>query len=119
MESLIPRMSEAQRNLIASPATGLLVYQIDGASGFYFYDGSAWTSLSGNTNSVNTGLEQVTEGGNTGYRLIGRDTANYGNIGSEAIDFSYSASPSTSVGATGDYSIALGEGASAAVEATV
>ena len=33
---LIPRMSEAQRNLIASPATGLLVYQTDGASGFYF-----------------------------------------------------------------------------------
>ena len=110
---LIPRMSEAQRNLIASPATGLLVYQTDGASGFYFFDGSAWTSLSGNTTSTNTGLEQVTEGGKTGYRLVGRDTANYGNIGSEAIDFSYSASPSTAVGAMGDYSIALGVEASA------
>ncbi|HMQ08010.1 MAG TPA: FISUMP domain-containing protein [Saprospiraceae bacterium] len=43
---LIPRMTSAQRNLIASPATGLLVYQSDGASGFYFYDGSAWVSLS-------------------------------------------------------------------------
>ena len=110
---LIPRMSEAQRNLIVSPATGLLVYQIDGASGFYFFDGSAWTSLSGNTTSSNTGLEQVTEGGNTGYRLIGRDTANYGNIGSEAIDLSYSASPSTSAGAGGDYSIAIGQNTTA------
>ncbi|HCE84548.1 MAG TPA: hypothetical protein DEO99_00190, partial [Bacteroidetes bacterium] len=110
---LIPRMSEAQRNLIVSPATGLLVYQIDGASGFYFYDGSAWTSLSGNTTSTNTGLEQIIEGGKTGYRLIGRDTSNYGNIGSQAIDLSYSAAPSTSAGASGDYSLALGQGASA------
>ena len=44
---LIPRMTQTQRNLIASPATGLLVYQIDGTDGFYFYNGTAWTSLSG------------------------------------------------------------------------
>lgn len=44
---LVPRMTLAQRNLISSPATGLLVYQTDGTAGFYFYSGSAWTSLSG------------------------------------------------------------------------
>ena len=44
---LIPRMTQAQRTLIASPATGLLVYQTDGTDGFYFYNGTAWTALSG------------------------------------------------------------------------
>lgn len=37
---LIPRMTAAQRDLIASPATGLLVYQTDGTSGFYFNQGT-------------------------------------------------------------------------------
>lgn len=41
---LAPRMSEAQKNNIASPAAGLLVYQTDGTAGFYYYDGSAWKS---------------------------------------------------------------------------
>jgi len=43
---LIPRMTEAQRTAIVSPATGLLVYQNDGTEEFYYYDGSAWTNLS-------------------------------------------------------------------------
>lgn len=42
---LIPRMTEAQRGLIASPPTGLLVFQIDANTGFYFYDGSSWIPL--------------------------------------------------------------------------
>ncbi len=44
---LVPRMTAAQRTAISSPATGLLVYQTDATAGFYFYNGSAWTSLSG------------------------------------------------------------------------
>lgn len=43
---LIPRMTAQQRGLIGSPATGLLVYQTDATAGFYFYNGTAWTSLS-------------------------------------------------------------------------
>ena len=42
---LIPRMDSAQRVAIATPATGLLVYQTDGTDGFYFYNGTAWISL--------------------------------------------------------------------------
>ncbi len=32
-------MTLAQRNAIAAPATGLIIYQTDGVTGFYFYDG--------------------------------------------------------------------------------
>ncbi|PSR54639.1 hypothetical protein AHMF7605_14545 [Adhaeribacter arboris] len=43
---LVPRMTEAQRTAIASPATGLLVYQTDGTTpGFYYYTGTTWTPL--------------------------------------------------------------------------
>ena len=42
---LIPRMNATQRGLIATPATGLLVYQTDAPAGFYFYDGAAWSLL--------------------------------------------------------------------------
>ena len=40
---LIPRMTEVQRNAIASPSKGLLVYQTDGAEGFYFNKGTSGT----------------------------------------------------------------------------
>src|SRR5580692_5855269 len=33
---LAPRMTTAQRTAISSPATGLLVFQTDGTSGFYY-----------------------------------------------------------------------------------
>jgi hypothetical protein len=42
---LSPRMTTAQRIAISSPTEGLLVYQTDGAKGFYFFTNGAWTSL--------------------------------------------------------------------------
>lgn len=42
---LVPRMSTAQRIVITSPATGLLVFDTDTA-GFWFYNGSVWQDLS-------------------------------------------------------------------------
>jgi hypothetical protein len=48
---LVPRMTNAQRNAIASPAKGLLIYQTDGTEGFYFNKGTAavpdWQSFVG------------------------------------------------------------------------
>lgn len=42
---LIPRMSLQQRNSIQNPANGLMIYQTDLLSGFYFYDGKEWKAL--------------------------------------------------------------------------
>ena len=39
---LIPRMTTAQKMAISSPATGLLVFDNE-TNSFWFYDGSAWT----------------------------------------------------------------------------
>ena len=103
---LIPRMTQAQRDAIASPATGLMIFQTDGTAGFYYYNG-AWTAIGGGS-SAGTGLEEITEGGNTGYRIAGRDAANYGNIGNNAVDLSYSNTTSTTRGATGAFSTATG-----------
>src|SRR6185369_10276807 len=52
---LIPRMSKMQKNAIASPATGLLIFQDSPDSiGFHFYNGAAWTWLgdAGNADSL-------------------------------------------------------------------
>jgi len=42
---LIPRMTKNQRDAIASPAQGLLIYQTNSTPGFYYYDGSAWSAV--------------------------------------------------------------------------
>jgi hypothetical protein len=43
---LIPRMTAAQKSAISSPSTGLLIFQTDAPAGFYYYNGSAWISIS-------------------------------------------------------------------------
>jgi len=42
---LIPRMTSAQRSAISSPANGLMVYQTDEISGFYYYNGLGWQTI--------------------------------------------------------------------------
>ncbi|MBL0144824.1 MAG: hypothetical protein IPP48_02755 [Chitinophagaceae bacterium] len=61
---LIPRMSKAQKNAIAAPATGLLIFQNTPDSvGFHYYDGSKWLWLAA-SNSIDTIAWKTT--GNTG-----------------------------------------------------
>ncbi|MGB4928626.1 MAG: hypothetical protein WBP43_01535, partial [Chitinophagales bacterium] len=43
---LVPRVTAAQKTAIASPATGLLIYQTDGTAGFWYYNGSVWVNIS-------------------------------------------------------------------------
>ena len=58
---LIPRMTSAERLAIGSPAIGLLVYDTD-ITTFYYYDGSAWTSFSQNS------LSQLSDVDTTGIQ---------------------------------------------------
>jgi hypothetical protein len=43
---LVPRVTQAQRTSISSPAQGLLVFQTDGTPGFYYFDVS-WKTVGG------------------------------------------------------------------------
>jgi hypothetical protein len=47
---LIPVMDSFQRNAIASPAQGLLIYQSRDNAGFYYYAASAWRKVGGDGN---------------------------------------------------------------------
>ena len=42
---LISRMTLSEKNAIQNPAESLLIYQTDGAIGFYYFDGSFWVYL--------------------------------------------------------------------------
>jgi hypothetical protein len=42
---LPPRMTEAQKNAIGSPAEGLMVYQTDGTKGMYYWDSASWIQM--------------------------------------------------------------------------
>ncbi len=60
-----------------------------------------------------SGLEQITENGNIGWRLTGKNPTKYGDIGGNAVDLSYNNVPSTTKGATGSRSTAMGGGTTA------
>jgi hypothetical protein len=49
---LVPRMTLVQRNAIASPATGLLIYQTNNSPGFYYFNGTIWVALSSSSWSL-------------------------------------------------------------------
>jgi len=42
---LPPRMTQAQRNAIVSPATGLMIYQTNNTPGFYYFGGTGWNAV--------------------------------------------------------------------------
>jgi hypothetical protein len=95
---LAPRMTTAQRNAIASPTKGLLVYDTD-LNGLYHYNGSAWAPVAGaggglslpyegSVNNVNPGFKVTNAGlgpaiqavttNEFGYALQASNTTNYG-----------------------------------------
>jgi hypothetical protein len=75
---LAPRMTQAQRDLIASPAAGLLIYQTDGTSGYYVYNGATWNALAGAGSSKWNLNGSHIYNSNAGYVGIGTSTPNSG-----------------------------------------
>ncbi|MCP9761601.1 hypothetical protein [Lacihabitans soyangensis] len=57
MGVLIPRIAKANRP--ASPAEGLLIYQVDETPGFYYFDGSGWRIM-GSSPSARISAESTT-----------------------------------------------------------
>ena len=66
---LMPRMSLQQRSGIQNPAQGLVIYQTDFLSGFYFYDGGEWKAITTSTNSI----ADANNWGLTGNNVIATD----------------------------------------------
>jgi hypothetical protein len=114
---LVPRMTASQKNAISSPTTGLLIFQTDAQTGFYYYNGSSWISLTEpNWTSAGT-IQSVGWSATTTAPTIGTTAVNdysYKQIGAKTwkCQLTYSAG-SSSTGAnngSGDYLFSLPNG---------
>ena len=82
--------------------------------------GNTLSILDGNSITLPTSLAvQTIEGTHVGWRITGNDSANYGMIGDSAIDLSYSIEPSSTNGATGKTSFAVGYNAQASGDLSI
>ncbi|MEO8712324.1 MAG: hypothetical protein ABI405_09390, partial [Parafilimonas sp.] len=103
---LIPRMTKTQRNAIASPVSGLLIYQTNSGAGFYYYTTSGWKSLNGIT-GLNANLFAGYLAGNAN---VGTSTTGIGNVAigraaySKGVDRIYN----TAVGDSSQYLVGSG-----------
>ncbi|MBK7108657.1 MAG: hypothetical protein IPH61_05755 [Bacteroidetes bacterium] len=77
---LISRMTKAERDAIASPATGLLVFQTNSTAGFYYFNGSNWTAIS--TKGANTSLSNLSASGTAINRDLVPNADNTLDLGS-------------------------------------
>jgi len=59
---LIPRMTKTQRNDISSPIEGLMIYQTDSTSGYYFFDGASWEIVGDGAFAINNLADGKTAG---------------------------------------------------------
>jgi hypothetical protein len=113
---LIPRMTAAQKTAISSPTTGLLIFQTDASTGFYYYNGSSWISISEpNWTSAGT-IQSVGWSATTTAPTIGTTAINdysYKQIGAKTwkCQLTYSAGGSTGANiGSGDYLFTLPNG---------
>ncbi|MEC9209749.1 MAG: hypothetical protein VX762_04915 [Bacteroidota bacterium] len=59
---MLPSMTELQRDAINNPTTGLLIFQNDATSGFYYYNGTSWELIGGGNSSFDPTLIYTTDG---------------------------------------------------------
>jgi hypothetical protein len=69
---LIPRMTTVQRTAIATPATGLMVYDLT-TNSFWFYNGAAWTAVAG-AGGLSFPYEQTVNTTVSGFRINNQGT---------------------------------------------
>lgn len=74
-----------------------------GKSKLFLYGDAGWILAH---DSEPSQLEKITEGGNSGWRLLGRNPNHHGDIGTDAVDLSFAANSSLPYGATGSRSFA-------------
>lgn len=68
---LIPRLTEAQKLSIQSPATGLMIYQTDNTSGFWYFNGNNWVQSIGVSGSTGvTGATGTFQSGNNQGEML-------------------------------------------------
>lgn len=92
---LAPRMTTAQRTAIVSPANGLLVYDTDVKS-FWYYNATVWTNLEGSSGLTfpyskigvvpNLPLLELTNTGSNGSAIKGTSYSNHGILGATNSD---------------------------------
>ena len=68
---LIPRMTTTQKTAIATPSTGLLVFQTDAPAGFYYYNGTGWLNLS----NLGTNNRYIPYSTNANFYMAGQSLA--------------------------------------------
>jgi len=73
----------------------------------FLADRSLYIDLS-NENEIPSELEKIEANGKIGWRILGRDPNNFGEIGNQAIDLSTSNDPGSINGATGVNTFAVG-----------
>lgn len=56
---LVPRMTSTEKTNIVSPATGLMIFQTDGISGFYYFDGAVWKYTGGDNLGNHTATDSL------------------------------------------------------------
>jgi hypothetical protein len=68
---LIPRLTISQRDQILSPASGLMIYQVNANPGFYYFDSKSWKPLNSiEAKSVALDIQNWSKTGDAGTNAV-------------------------------------------------